>query len=811
MLGDRGDKVPKYLFGAFCFYLLYFVFIVAYLDTGMCWLTVPVASFVLSLLILRFCGSNIKLQAYAVSALTCFNIFAYSLMCHEFTEVFTVFCAAVCLVSFYYIPKANYMMMGFITVYIIYALIWQEAWKEFLRHDSSVSGSIRIFSVYLVQIVMIMLIKRQQAMQNLAEQKMREAEKAAQAKEDFLINMSHEIRTPMNAVTGMAELALRNESLSEQDKEYLHNIRAAGEDLRSIVDDILDMAKIDSGKLEIKAGEYDITSVVHDAVNVAQIMLGEKQVVLSADIDSDTPALLWGDSMHIKQILSNLLSNAVKYTERGTIYLKVDSVPVDKERSHIDLKVTVTDTGIGMSEQQLEELFVKFSKKDGGWVRGDVGLGLAVSRRLAELMQGNLSAVSELGKGSEFIFTVRQKVADATPCAEKTPPAVCGPALEKEKSEAKENHKKQDRQISFTAPSVRVLLVDDNKVNLKVAEGLLRPYKMYIETANSGMRAVELVQEYVYDLIFMDHMMPQMDGVEAARTIRGLDREYCHTVPIIALSANAVHGMRELFLEAGMNDFVAKPIETDILDKTLRKWLPEDKVIPNKGADKADCKESAATSDLKSNPLLWRMEGIDVVVGMEYSAGDADLYREVLTDYMDTIEEKAQTIEQAVEKRDIDTYTIEVHSLKSTSKSIGAMGLSQLAKNLEENGKNGEWEPIIARTPALLSMYRGLYHIIMPYRTEREQETQDKKPISSGELTKLLNQLFDSVNMYDSIRAEEIIKELSSYDLAGNAEEYMVEVSEAVNRFDYDGCKEKVTQWKGKLQEKMRDTQVEKT
>lgn len=801
MRGDREDKVPKYLFGTFCFYLLYFVLIVLYLDTGKYWLTVPVASFVVSLFILKFFGDNINLQAYAVSALTCFNIFAYGLMCHEFTEVFAVFCAAVCLVSFYHIPKANYMMMGFITVYTIYALTWQEERKGFPAYDNPVSVAIRIFSVYMVQIVMIMLIKRQQAMQHLAEQKTREAENAAQAKEAFLVNMSHEIRTPMNAITGMAELALRNQQLSGQDKEYLYNIRMAAEDLRSIIDDILDVTKIDSGSLEIIEEEYDIMPVVHDAANVAQVMLGEKPVVLTVDISPGIPARLRGDSIHIKQILLNLLSNAAKYTERGTIHLQVGFTPADEKCSHIDLKVTVTDTGVGLSEQQLEELFAKFSQKNGGWVRGDVGLGLAISKRLAELMQGNLSAVSELGKGSEFIFTVRQEVVDASPCTRVTAQAACQEEPEKEKSAEKEEQKKESRQITFTAPSVRILLVDDNKVNLKVAEGLLRPYKMCVETADSGMRAVELVQERVYDLIFMDHMMPKMDGVEAARIIRTLDREYCHTVPIIALSANAVHGMRELYLDAGMNDFVAKPIEIGILDRTLCKWLPADKMIFRQDTAAAGHKNTtAASSDLKSNPLLWQMEGIDVVVGMEYAAGDADLYREVLTDYMDTIEEKAQAIERAVEERDIDTYTIEVHSLKSTSKSIGAIELSQLAISLEENGRNREWEPIIARTPALLSIYRGLYHIIMPYRTAREQEAQGKKQISGAELAELLSQLFESVNMYDSIRAEEIIKELSAYDLTGNAEEYMDEVSEAVNRFDYDGCKEKVIQWREKLQ-----------
>lgn len=803
MWGVREDKVPKYLFGTFCFYLLYFVAVIFYLETGVQWLAVPVGSFAVSLFVLGLYGNNRQVQAYTASILICFNVFAYSLMSGEYTEVFTVFCAAVCLVSFYHIPKANYVMLALSTLYIIYGLVWHGEGQNVLWRGGFLSVMIRIFSLYMVQILLIMLIKRQQKMQSVAEQKRQRAEEAAQAKEDFLVNMSHEIRTPMNAITGMAELALRNNLLTGQGRECLYNIRAAGEDLRVIIDDILDVTKIDSGRLEIMTEEYEITSVVHDAVNVIQLMLGEKQVVLSVDVNPDIPVKLRGDSIRIKQIILNLLTNAVKYTEQGTIHLKVKSAPVEGAGEHVYLEVSVTDTGIGMSQQQLEDLFTKFRQTDSGRARGGSGLGLAISKRLAELMQGELTVVSELGKGSQFTFTVRQEVVDAGPCMVNVSQDECRLPVKKEENTEKEKPKKEGRQVTFTAPLVRILLVDDNKVNLKVAEGLLRPYKMCIETAGSGMQAVELVKERIYDLIFMDHMMPQMDGVEAAKIIRGLDREYCHTVPIIALSANAIPGVKELFLNAGMNDFVAKPIEICVMDQVLRNWLPEDKMISGEAsAGEAPKGNFTASSDLKSNPLLWQMEGIDVVVGMEYSGADADLYREVLTDYMDTIEEKAQTIEDAMKARDIDAYTIEVHSLKSTSKSIGAIALSQLANSLEENGKNGEWEQIVARTPALLSMYRGLYHIIMPYRTVREQEAQVKKPISDGELTGILEQLFDSVNMYDSIRAEEIVRELSAYDLSEHADEYMEEVSEAVNRFDYDGCKEKVTLWRAKLQEK---------
>lgn len=809
MWENEKDKAPKYLFGAFCFYLLYFIFVVIYLDIDKCWLIVPLISFGLSLLVLKVYGSRIEIQAYTVTILTYINIFAYGVMLGEFTEVFTVFCAAVCLISFYHILQVNYLMLGLGTFFVLYNLIFQGEWQLFTSRDSLIAVIIRIFSVYLVQFLMIKLIKKQQRAQSLIEQNAREAEAAAQAKEDFLANMSHEIRTPMNSITGMVELALRNDTLQEQEKRYLYNIRAAGEDLLSIIDDILDIEKIDSGHLEISEDDYEIAPLIHDVVNVIQVMLGEKPVVLLVNISPDIPICLRGDGVRIKQIMVNLLSNAARYTEKGTIRLEVESLPVDGEKSKIDLKVCVADTGSGMSEKQLEDLFTKFKQADGSNSRakGGNGLGLAVSKRLIELMQGTLHVKSEVGKGSEFVFTVRQEVIDARPCIEAEPQIAQPSAFQDEDNAVhRENRKQKERRTTFTAPTARILLVDDNKVNLKVAEGLLRPYKLCIEMAGSGKEAIEMVQNRIYDLIFMDHMMPQMDGVEAAKIIRGLDGERFRKMPIIALSANAVRGAKEMFLEAGMNDFVAKPIEMRVMDKTLRQWLPEDKIVSNKDIADAEFKEemeSGLKTNPKVNPLLWQMEGIDAVVGMKYSDQDAELYREVLSDYMDTIEEKADIIEKAVDAGDLETYMIEVHSLKSTSKSIGALELSELAKDLETNGRNKEWGPIIARTPALLSMYRGLYHIIMPYHTVKEEEAGTKKPVDDEELIQLLEQLLDSVSMYDSIRAEEIISQLTEYDFTDSWEGNMQAVSESMDRFDYDVCKNEVILWHRNLKEKM--------
>ena len=801
------NNVPMYLFGAFCFYSLYVVGIVFYLNLDWRWLIIPIASVAISLAMWRIYGDRIEIQAYTITVLTFINISAYSIMLHEFTEVFTVFCAAVCLISFYHILKANYIMVVLFTLFIVYKLVLQGEWRYSFVRDSSIAITIRIFSVYLVQFLLIMLIKRQQSTQSMVEQKAREAEAAAQAKEDFLANMSHEIRTPMNAITGMVELALRNDALPDQEKEYLHNIRVAGEELVSIIDDILDVTKIRSGTLEIIEEEYEITSLVHDVVSTIQILLGEKQVALLVNMNPNIPSRLRGDDVRIRQVMMNLLSNAVKYTEKGTIHLAVDFSPINEENKEIELKVCVTDTGIGIAQDQLKDLFTKFRQADSSRNRakGGSGLGLVISKKLIDMMRGSILAKSILGKGSEFMFTVRQEVIDARPCMETDSQAVLQPLLNQNKQMTSGGHhrKKEDRHTTFTAPSARVLLVDDNKVNLKVAEGLLRPYKMHLDTADCGSLAIDMVLNQEYDLVFMDHMMPQMDGAEATRIIRSLDDERFRTMPIIALSANAVRGARELFLEAGMNDFVPKPIEMRVMDRILRKWLPNDKVVSNKSADEDAPKEETASEATGS--LTWQMEGIDAAIGMQYSGDDENLYREVLSDYMDTIEEKAEVIAKAVETQDIETYTIEVHSLKSTSKSIGAMELSELAKDLESNGKNKEWGPIIEKTPALLKMYRDLYQVILPYHTTAGQEPQQKVAVNDEELLGLLDQLLDSVDTYDSIRGEEIVAELSKFDFTDSWGDYMKETADAINQLDYDLCKEKAGQWRSELETKMQE------
>ena len=395
------------------------------------------------------------------------------------------------------------------------------------------------------------------------ERLMHEAEASNEAKSAFLANMSHEIRTPMNAICGMTDMLL-DEELSEQGKEYAATIKSSGEGLLSIINDILDFSKIESGKMPIIPEEYYFSSMIHDLMSMMEVRVKEKPVKLRAEIQDDIPCRLYGDIGRVKQVIINIMGNATKFTNEGTITLKVSwkSETIDTGR----LIFSVIDTGIGIRPEHMAKLFDAFEQVDMKKNKGieGTGLGLSISRLLVQRMGGQIQVESEYGKGSCFTFDIMQKVIDATPC---------------EYSKNKKKTKVKQFKLTFTAPDARVLVVDDNKVNLRVASGLLKKFDIVPDLVDNGKDCVEMIRrEAKYDLIFMDHMMPEPDGIEATGLIRAIGTPYTDKLPIIALSANAVQGMEEEFIKGGMNGFLPKPIALDMLAETLEKWLPMDKI-----------------------------------------------------------------------------------------------------------------------------------------------------------------------------------------------------------------------------------------
>lgn len=411
-------------------------------------------------------------------------------------------------------------------------------------------------------LLLIDVTENHQLLEELVVAKER-AESANRAKSAFLSNMSHEIRTPMNAVVGMTEILLR-EKHSEKETGYLHNIKNSGLALLTIINDILDFSKIESGKLEIVDEEYLPASMFSDLRMIFQNRIGEKEIELQLEIDSELPVKLYGDSMRLRQVIINIANNAIKFTEKGFVRLAVKVE--EKNAEDIRLLVSVKDSGQGIREEDLHKLFGAFEQVDTkrNHKKEGTGLGLSISRQLVELMGGKISVRSEYGKGSEFYFTIRQGVRSGETVGE-----------DWESAAVMDRDTPEDYQ-EFTAPGARILIVDDNEINREVAVLLLEPLQMRIDTAENGAEALEMIKKNRYDLVFMDHWMPVMNGVEAVVELRRMEEEYYQKLPVIALTADAMAEAKEEFIAAGMNDFVAKPIEMKEICTKIKMWLPKE-------------------------------------------------------------------------------------------------------------------------------------------------------------------------------------------------------------------------------------------
>ncbi len=395
-----------------------------------------------------------------------------------------------------------------------------------------------------------------------------QAESANEAKSVFVSNMSHEIRTPMNAIVGLTEVMLRKE-WEEEDEKYLLNIRSSGKALLKLINDLLDFSKIEAGKFEIAEDVFDIAQMMRDIQMIGMTRIGDKEVALIMDIEEHIPRLLYGDGLRIRQVILNIMNNAVKYTEKGSVTLTARQQKREAEK--IQLYVSVKDTGQGIRKEDQKRLFDAFTQVDIKKNQGKegTGLGLAISRQLVEMMGGELLVESEYGCGSNFYFTCWLGVSGS-----ETVGNFAQVSAQAQEEEAQE----EEEVFDFTAPRASILLVDDNEINQEVAKALLEPFEMHIDLASDGQQALDLVQKGSYDLVFMDHFMPVMDGVEAVKRIRSLSGEQYRKLPVIALTADAVQGVQEEFLAAGMNDFASKPIEMQDISRVLRRWLPKEKL-----------------------------------------------------------------------------------------------------------------------------------------------------------------------------------------------------------------------------------------
>ncbi len=520
----------------------------------------------------------------------------------------------------------------------------------------------------------------------------KQANQANEAKSSFLSTMSHDIRTPMNAILGLNEMVLR-ESRDDNVRMYSESIRAAGSTLLGIINDILDFSKIEAGKMEIINVDYSSASLLNDLVNMVQQKAEEKGLAFHLNIDRNIPTVLHGDEIRIKQVIINILSNAVKYTKQGSVTFSVQAnKPQDKPDS-VTLKVSVADTGIGIKPEDLKKLFVAFERieeKRNRNIEG-TGLGMTIVQRFLDMMGSHLEVESEYGKGSVFSFELEQKVIKWDPIGD------FEEAFKRSLDECVNYHEK------FTAPDARVLVVDDTAVNLTVFVNLLKRTGLQIDTAESGDEGISLFKQKNYDVIFLDHMMPDKDGIETLREMKGITDTPNKETPVICLTANAISGMREMYTNAGFDDYLTKPIDVEKLEMMLLKYLPEDKVT-TASVDDAD---TAGADDCELPGFLHDLKELDIDAGLEY-CGDAEDYIMTLEMYRASAEKKAEEIEKYWAERDIKNTTIKVHALKSSSRAIGALELGEFAARLENAGNSGDQEMLDKELGELISRYRQL-------------------------------------------------------------------------------------------------------
>jgi len=672
-----------------------------------------------------------------------------------------------------------------------------------------------------------------------AEDARREALAANEAKGKFLARMSHEIRTPINAVLGMDEMILR-ESREESIKEYAMDIYTAGRTLLSLINDILDFSKIDSGKMEIVPVEYDICSMIHDLANMASQRAGDKNIRLEAEIDSEIPSRLYGDDVRIRQVLTNILTNAVKYTPEGTVWLRVRRRPASdrsgssgsvsgvcisdaengalcaSDADTVVLAFEVEDTGIGIKEEDLPRLSAEFERieEDRNRHIEGTGLGMNITIQLLSLMGSRLQVESIYGKGSKFYFDLEQKILDHTPIGD---------------FEAEIHRMTQQYHYStkLCAPDAEILVVDDNAVNRKVFRNLLKETRIQTAEAGGGAECLELVRKNHYDLIFLDHMMPGMDGVETLHRIRELPGCPCRDTPIVALTANAVSGAKERYLSEGFDAFLSKPIVPEKLENMIRKMLPERLMreaaedgfqtdplprartaLPQDGRPEDSTQKSGAPGDFPEE--LPSVDGLDWQYAwihlpdrelLEYTVKEfyaqIDSAADKLECFFEQIGEAGQKLHGPPQPRQqgqtgwpgeqkihgpLEQYRIQVHAMKSLAATVGIMPLSGIARVLEDAAGDGKIDVVLSVTRPFLEEWRS-------YRRKLQgifgiEDTAGKKVTDYAVMQALVEMLRLSMRELDIDQADRLMGQLREYEYPEEIDQNVRKLAEAVTDLD---------------------------
>jgi len=861
--------IERFLLGIFTLYTLTLMLIS---DTNewsrindMIWMTGLLAAW--SIHLAKYKNYEFRMKVFAL--LMQISVVLYATHADEFQEAIPTFMVFVVLLGLSGIESLIFITVGSIAFVFCYH-IWVA--KTIPISDMSIASS-QLANVLLLQFAVYTWTKRNREGSEQLLDVIEELRIVQNSKDDFVANVSHEIRTPINTICGMSEIILK-EDLPHEVKEHVLSMQMAGRNLMGVVSDILDFSELQTGKIELEEEAYNITSTINDVINMAMARKNEKNLELIVDCDPTMPSVLLGDEKKLRRIIMNLVDNAVKFTEAGGVCLRIG---YRREEYGINLIIAVKDTGIGISEKNLEKIFTSFNQVDASRKRqeGGLGLGLAISNALIRKMGGAVTIKSKLRKGTIVQAVVPQKILDETPIAAlqdrqaikvatyidmeqfdmmairdeytsmivhmveqlKGKCHICRNLAELQRREAIERFShifisiveyKEDREYfdelskktklvvvlnrfeekyienpnilkiykpfyilsivsvlndtyetqregyqliseKFTTNNARVLVVDDNRMNLRVIVEILSNYNIDVTTAVSGMEALEKITSADYDFVFMDHMMPEMDGVETLHAIRQMIGTYYAKVPIVALTANTVAGTREALLAEGFSDFLEKPVEKSVLERVLRRNLPADKIVMKQ----MFVREEEPVLEVKETEDIGDIEGLDIEQGILYCNGK-EAYISVLQAYCEDWNSTGALARDSFDNKDWKNYTIAVHGLKSALFSIGATKISEMAKQLEMAGKENRIEYIEEHHHEMMAEYERLYirmkknKIICPQTEEEVVEIENLPELQTEQLEKIIANMEEAMYVFDGEILTELIEELEGYQYKGN-------------------------------------------
>ncbi len=635
-----------------------------------------------------------------------------------------------------------------------------------LRAFSGISLSIGLFVMFVFAAIhtVVQLEK--------TEIEKTEAILAKEAKGKFLASMSHEIRTPINAVLGMDTMILR-ETTERNIRGYALDIQTAGQSLLALINDILDMSKIESGKMEVVEAEYDFSSLIHDVINMVSTKAASKDLCLDLTLDKTLPSKLYGDDIRIRQVLVNIMNNAVKYTEAGSVHL---SILGEKQGDKVLLHFSVKDTGIGIKEEDLGKLFAEFERIEESRNRNieGTGLGMSITTQLLMLMGSKLQVESVYGEGSNFYFDLYQGIVDEEPL---------GDLEERIRNRVDE----YDYTESFVAPDARVLLVDDNAVNRHVFVNLLKQTQMQIDEAAGGYECIEMASQERYDIIFLDHMMPDLDGIETLHRMQAMEDFVNKDTPIIALTANAVAGAKGMYLEEGFTDFLSKPIVPEKMEKMIMDYLPAELLHKEQG------RVAKENSTIEKSVSLPEIEGVKWEMALAL-VGDEKILRSTITDFarlaetdIEELERYYQTLLHAdvLDENDCKQYRVKVHAMKTSAAMIGAVAVSELARLLEYAARDERLQDIEGVMPFFTAEWNKLAEQVQVFLSQEEKET---KKVDYNMVEQYLHLLEEAATNVDLDAMDTIADGLRMYQFPKEQQDIVDELLQAIFNIDYDKC-----------------------